>query len=77
MIEAGIYDGDMVIVRPQPTATFGDIVVARVEDETTIKYYRPRGRTIILEPANSAYQPINNPHIALIGKVIEVRRRYE
>lgn len=58
MIEAGMLEGDYVIVRKQERAEPGQIVVALVGDEATVKYYRPRGSRIELEPANGKYQPI-------------------
>ncbi len=58
MIDAGMLDGDYVIVRRQDRADPGQIVVALVNDEATVKYYRPRGRRVELEPANEKYQPI-------------------
>ena len=58
MIEAGILEGDYVIVRQQQQANSGEIVVALLENEATVKYYRPRRGTIELVPANATYQPI-------------------
>lgn len=75
MIEAGILDGDTVIVRIQSLADNGDIVVARVDDETTVKFFRKQNDEIFLEPANSNYQPIRNVHFVIAGVVVEVRRQ--
>ena len=75
MIEAGILEGDYVIVRAQSTAENGEIVVARVEEEATVKRLRRRGDRVVLEPANPAYSPIEGP-FELIGVVVEVRRKY-
>jgi repressor LexA len=58
MIEAGIYDGDYIFVRRQPTASRGDIVVALIGDEATVKYYFPEKDRIRLQPANAAMAPI-------------------
>jgi repressor LexA len=58
MIAAGILEGDYVVVRSQERASPGEMVVALVDDEATVKYYRPRGSRIELEPANERYQPI-------------------
>jgi repressor LexA len=58
MIEAGILENDYVIVRKQDHASAGEIVVALVEDEATVKYYRPRRGAIELVPANPKYEPI-------------------
>ena len=58
MIEAGILAGDYVVVRHQETANAGEIVVALVGDEATVKYYRPREDSVELVPANPKYEPI-------------------
>ncbi len=75
MIDAGILDGDHVIVQIQETAENGDIVVARVDDEATVKFLRKRGEDVSLEPANSAYQPIRGIPFSIAGIVVEVRRQ--
>lgn len=75
MVGAGIMEGDIVIVRPQPTAHDGDIVVARVEDEATVKRLRMRKNRVLLEPENPDYSPIEMP-FTVIGVVVEVRRHY-
>ncbi|HVP14101.1 MAG TPA: transcriptional repressor LexA [Terriglobales bacterium] len=59
MVEAGILDRDLVIVRQREQANPGDIIVALVGTEATVKYYRPRGNTIELAPANAKYEPIS------------------
>ena len=58
MIEAGVMEGDYVIVRNQGRADAGEMVVALVGEEATVKYYRPRGDHVELEPANARYEPI-------------------
>jgi repressor LexA len=58
MIEEGIHDGDMVLVRQQSTARNGDIVVALIDGEATVKYYFHEGHRIRLEPANASMDPI-------------------
>jgi repressor LexA len=58
MIDAGILDGDHVIVQKQETARPGEIVVACLNDEATVKYYQPRKAHIELVAANAKYQPI-------------------
>lgn len=77
MVNAGILDGDMVLVRQQEVADNGDIVVALIEDEATIKtFYREKG-FIRLQPENSYMKPIivkNN--MSILGKVIGVFRRF-
>ncbi len=77
MIEAGILDGDYVVVRSQERANAGEMVVALVEDEATVKYYRPRGEHIELEPANERYQPIvveRDSQFRILGVVKGVMR---
>ncbi|MFI5298098.1 MAG: transcriptional repressor LexA [Polyangiales bacterium] len=58
MIEAGIHDADYIFVRKQPTANRGDIVVALLGDEATVKYYYPEKEHVRLQPANAAMAPI-------------------
>ena len=77
MIDAGILEGDMVIVRMQPVAEDGDIVVARVEDDATVKRFRKQGSQVFLEPANSQYSPIVDTPFSLVGVVVEVRRQLQ
>ncbi len=79
MIEAGILDGDTLVVRSQPDAQNGDVVVALVgddesTDEATVKtFYRESGR-VRLQPENSALAPIYADHVRVLGKVIGVFR---
>ncbi|HOX28107.1 MAG TPA: transcriptional repressor LexA [bacterium] len=75
MIEEGIRDGDLVVVRPQRTAENGEIVVALLEDEATVKYFFREGRRIRLQPANSAYSPIFTTSVEICGKVVGVIRK--
>jgi len=58
MIDAGIHSGDYVIVRQQEQASAGDIIVAMIDDEATVKYFRPRGQRVELVAANPKYSPI-------------------
>jgi len=75
MIEDGIRDGDLVIVRRQPTAENGDTVVALIDNEATVKrFYREDGR-IRLQPANSSMQPICLDEAQIIGKVVGLVRK--
>ncbi len=74
MIEAGILDGDMVVVNQQSTAEVGEIVVALLEDEATVKHFYPRQDTIELRPANPAMEPIVSAQAEIIGKVVGVIR---
>lgn len=76
MTEAGILDGDTVIVRQQATADDGEIVAALVDgEEATVKTLRRRGGKVVLEPANASYQPIEATDVAVLGKVVTVLRR--
>lgn len=73
MVDAGILEGDMVVVRAQPTAEDGDIVVARADGEATVKRLRRRAGRYVLEPANDAYRPIEGP-FEIVGRVVSLRR---
>ena len=76
MKDAGILPDDVVIVRAQPTADQGDVVVALVGDEATVKTLRTRRGKIVLQPENPAFDPIvlDPDEVKILGKVIEVRR---
>lgn len=76
MINAGILSGDKVVVRPQQTAMDGQIVVARIGDEATVKRLRRRNGQIWLMPENDAYEPIDGSDAELIGLVKAVVREY-
>ncbi|MFZ0099411.1 MAG: transcriptional repressor LexA [Gemmobacter sp.] len=79
MIEAGINDGDIVVIREQSTAENGDIVVALVEDaEATLKRFRRKGNTIALEAANPAYETRILPdHLVKVqGRLVGLIRSY-
>lgn len=79
MIEAGILDGDMALIRKSETAETGDIVVALIDDEeATLKRFRRRGASIALEPANAAYEVRILPpnRVRIQGKLIGLFRRY-
>lgn len=76
MLGAGILPGDLVVVRRQETANNGEIVVAMIEDEATVKRLsRKNGRTWLL-PENDAYSPIDGTYAQILGKVAAVVRRY-
>jgi repressor LexA len=80
MIEAGIFDGDYVFVRKQIQAGAGDIVVAMIEDEATVKRYYPEGDTIRFEPANQNLRAIvvrkrDWKSVNLLGVVIGIYRK--
>ncbi len=78
MRDAGILDGDYVVVRRQAVADPGDLVVAGIPgDEATVKTYRRRRNRIVLEPANPDYAPIelSPSDVTIFGKVVTVLRR--
>jgi repressor LexA len=79
MINAGILDGDIVIVKKTDTAVSGDIVVALINDETaTLKRFRKKGGSIALEAANPAFgtQIFGPDHVKIQGKLVALVRRY-
>ena len=76
MINAGILDGDKVVVRPQQTADNGEIVVALLDDSATVKRFHKDGSTVWLMPENPAYDPIDGTQAQILGKVKAVIRTY-
>jgi repressor LexA len=80
MIEAGINDGDLVIIKMQPTAEKNEIAAVMVDDEVTLKYYQANANAIRLVPANKRYQPIiirrGTKEVRIIGKVIGLFRKF-
>lgn len=78
MIEAGVLDGDLVVIREQPTVEQGEMCAALVEGEATVKFFRrTKAGEVFLDPANSAYEPIPVPADAdarIMGKVVTVMR---
>lgn len=78
MVEAGVCDGDLVVVRAQEVADNGQIVVALVDGEATVKRLSRRGSRLWLAPANARYEPIPvGGDTKIIGRVIGVIRSYE
>ena len=78
MINAGIFDGDLIFARQQKTADLGEIVVAQIDNEATVKYYRPSADHVELRPANPKYKPsiVNNrKDFSIAGRVIGVMRK--
>jgi repressor LexA len=77
MVDAGILDGDHVVVRSQPDASDGEIVAALVnEEEATVKRLRRRGGAVVLEAANDAYEPmVFEDGVRILGKVVSVLRK--
>ncbi len=79
MIEAGILDGDVVVIKRQDTANTGDIIVALIdEEEATLKRFRRRGSSIALEAANPSYETrvLGPDRVKIQGKLISLVRRY-
>ena len=76
MLWAGILDGDIVIVERTPTAKNGEIVVALIEDEATVKTFYKEDGHFRLQPENDAYQPIIVNEVVILGKVIASYRYY-
>ena len=76
MINAAILSGDLVVVRPQQSADDGQIVVARIGDEATVKRLRRRDGRILLMPENDNYEPIDGTEAEIIGLVKAVVREY-
>lgn len=78
MREAGILDGDYVLVRPQSMAEKGEIVAASIGDEATVKYFFPEKNRVILKPANSDFEPLvlneGSDDFKILGKVTLVLR---
>jgi repressor LexA len=75
MKDAGILEGDYVIVRPASVAADGEIVVALIEDEATVKRFYKEKQRVRLEPANKAYKPIRTNDAHLLGRVVGVFRK--
>ena len=79
MIDAGILDGDIVMARQQESAERGDIVVAQIGDEATVKRYSPDSDCIRLLPENESFEPIIVPwdavDFSIAGKVVGLMRR--
>jgi len=76
MIEAGIADGDLIIVRRQTTADNGDIVVALLDDEATVKRFYREKDSVRLQPANETMAPIYVKDVRILGKVVGLYREY-
>ncbi len=76
MLNAGILPGDLVVVRRQQEANNGEIVVAMIEDEATVKRFSRQNGHIWLLPENDAYSPIDGTYAQILGKVAAVVRRY-
>lgn len=76
MIEAGIFDGDIIIIHRTPSARNGEIVVALVEDEATVKRFYKENGHYRLQPENSTMEPIIVDSVAILGKVVALMREF-
>ena len=76
MLGAGILPDDLVVVHQQPAANNGEIVVALLGDEATVKRLKRQGGQVWLMPENEAYSPIDGREAQILGKVAAVIRRY-
>lgn len=78
MLEAGVFDGDLVVVRQQPTVEQGEMCAALIEGEATVKFYRrTKAGEVFLDPANEAFDPIpvtDDQNASIMGKVVTVLR---
>jgi repressor LexA len=75
MVNAGIFENDFVVVRAQDYADSGDIVVALLDDEATVKRFYPEGGQIRLQPENPAMKPIIVDTVKVLGKVVGLFRQ--
>lgn len=80
MVDDGIHDGDFIFVKKAPSASPGEIVVALIEDEATVKRYFPEGERVRFQPANKAMEPIyvaktDFRQTMILGRVVGVYRR--
>jgi repressor LexA len=74
MKNVGIIEGDLVVVRPQDTAADGEIVVALVGDEATVKRYFRESDHVRLQPENDEMEPIRSREVRVLGKVVGLMR---
>lgn len=77
MINAGILDGDIAVVHRTPVAENGDIVVALIEDEATVKRFYKENGHFRLQPENDAFEPIIVDEVVLLGKLVAIYRNFE
>ena len=75
MINAGILNDDYIVVRRQPDARNGDIVVALVDDDATVKRFYKENGHFRLQPENDAMEPIIVPEVTILGRVVSLMRR--
>ena len=75
MIEDGIHEGDLVVVRRQPTANNGETVVAMIDNEATVKRFYKEKTRIRLQPANKRMKPMYHENVEIVGKVVGLVRQ--
>ncbi|MFA5843555.1 MAG: transcriptional repressor LexA [Coriobacteriia bacterium] len=75
MVDAGILDGDLVVVRQQATADNGDVVVAMLDDSATVKRFFKESDRVRLQPENRTMEPIYATDVSILGKVVSLFRR--
>ena len=76
MLGAGIFDGDIIFAERTPVARNGDMVVALIEDEATVKTFYKEDGHFRLQPENDAFEPIIVPEVVILGKVVALLRYY-
>jgi repressor LexA len=74
MKNAGIFENDLVVVRPQDTAEDGDVVVALIGEEATVKRFFREDDHVRLQPENEALEPIRSREVKVLGKVVGLMR---
>ena len=77
MIDGGIYDGDIAVIKKQNTANNGDIVAALIEEEATLKEFHKTSDSVKLLPKNTKYKPIISRDVSIMGKLAAVFRTYK
>ena len=75
MIQAGIFNDDYIVVRKQPYANNGEIIVAMVDDEATVKRFYKENGGFRLQPENDSMSPIIVSSVTVLGKVVSLLRR--
>ena len=75
MIDAAILDGDLIVVEPRPSANNGEIVVAMIDGEATVKRFYREGGRVRLQPENASMAPIYADDVTIVGRVEAVIRR--
>jgi len=76
MIDGGIFDGDIAVIKQQNTANNGEIVAALLDDEATLKVFQKTANAIKLLPKNEAYKPIESTEVTIMGKLAAIFRSY-